>query len=731
MSEADNPTTPRKRSSHRPAGFGPLPSRDKKTLAREPESPSDEADAPQPSIDLGSDVGSANLDNREARSDASLPPSLPEIRAGESEDVTAAVAETALPAADTAATVAWVSRLTAEFEATAVADNLEEQMQHLQDQNRRLQAQNRELLEQKAILEVTLEETQTALQLQMTRSQNQETLLVQQAQALAESQTQTSGLYRDLELAQQTAQRQQIMIETLTEQLESSQERVAQLEQEVATAQAHVHEKVHALMQAEIACRDLKTRLSRQQRYALQFKTALERCLDIPALRRSMVSAAGGMAEASPTADDPGNLDLSKRPGTDRPGTDQEKAPVSIAPSPFSNPNMTPADLVEVSSHLQSLLDEAAASSALEAAASLPIASRDVQDDPATDPERLSAPVLDGEAPLISEVSTMEITPLDRQPVDRLSVSALGSDRSFELSDDHWSAGEAIEQGPTVTTPDTPVESTAAVQAEVEPEAMIAEAIPEGRDEAAESRRSEASPTEQAVVAAPPFSPVRFPADRIQADLWQRFNQWAAASGVEEPSATEAQQPEGPPPLPTTADADLTAEAIVPPPLSTAQRGIQPLRPSPQVPRFFSQWSEATGRAAAADRRPSPLTGDDAAEVQVATPVTSFTVAHRRPGATPPAAAPIAQTQPATEPVTPANPPAATRKRIELPRPQAEEETAALAAAGPAVTPARTRENEFQAMANWPSPLVYPLRPSKKRKSLAAIDLPNFARPHS
>lgn len=607
-------------------------------------------------------------------------------------------------------------------------------MQHLQDQNRRLQAQNRELLEQKAILEVTLEETQTALQLQMTRSQNQETLLVQQAQALAESQTQTSGLYRDLELAQQTAQRQQIMIETLTEQLESSQERVAQLEQEVATAQAHVHEKVHALMQAEIACRDLKTRLSRQQRYALQFKTALERCLDMPALRRSMVSAAGGMAEASPTADDPGNLDLSERPGTERPGTDQEKAPVSIAPSPFSNPDMTPADLVEVSSHLQSLLDEAAASSALEAAASLPIASRDVQDDPATAPERLSAPVLDGEAALISEASTMEITPPDRQPVDRPSVSALGSDRSFELSDDHWSAGEAIDQGPTVTTPDTPVESTAAVQAavqaEVEPEAMIAEAIPEGRDEAAESMRSEASPTEQAVVAAPPFSPVRFPADRIQADLWQRFNQWAAASGVEEPSAIEAQQPEGPPPLPTTADADLTAEAIVPPQLSTAQRGIQPLRPSPQVPRFVSQWSEATGRAAA-DRRPSPLTGADTAEGQVATPVTSFTVARRRPRATPPAAAPIAQTQPATEPVTPANPPAATRKRIELPRPQAEEETAALAAAGPAVTPAGTREDEFQAMANWPSPLVYPLRPSKKRKSLAAIDLPNFARPHS
>jgi hypothetical protein len=29
---------------------------------------------------------------------------------------------------------------------------------------------------------------------------------------------------------------------------------------------------------------------------------------------------------------------------------------------------------------------------------------------------------------------------------------------------------------------------------------------------------------------------------------------------------------------------------------------------------------------------------------------------------------------------------------------------------------------------NWPSPTLYPLRPPKKRKSLAAIDLPNFPR---
>lgn len=721
MSEADNPTTPRKRSSHRPAGFGPLSSRNTPPLARE-ESPADEADVPQ---SLDEAVLEARL---ETPSVASLPTRLPEVKAGETGAETAVVEETTLPPADASATVAWVSRLTAEFEAATASDDLEGQMQYLQEQNRRLQAQNRELLEQKAILEVTLEETQAALQLQMTRSQNQEALLVQQAQALAESQAQTSSLYRDLELAQQTAQRQQIMIETLTEQLESSQERVAQLEQEVATAQAHVNEKVHALMQAEAACRDLRTRLNRQQRYALQFKTALERCLDMPALRRSMVTATGKETVANSTANHPANQagapDLSQRPEAA-----PEKAAAAPSPAAASNPAMTPADLVEVSSHLQSLLDEAAASASLEAAASLSIPRRDFQADLDDAPGGGFGLALPGETTLTSEAGLLAIPPRARESVDSLPAPEPVSDQPLALADDpnDGAAGEAIAQASTVILPDSQVASTPAAQAdrqpEAEPEAIIAEAIPEDGDEAAASLRSEVSPPEQEGMAAPSLSPVRFPADRLQADLWQRFNQWAAASGVEEPPASDA------PPVdehvPTPAAVDEAAATIVPPQL--AQRGIQPLRPSPQVPRFVSQWSEATGRTTA--ERPAASTEADGAKVQVSTAATPFTGARRRPAGIPGPEVPIAQTRPVSEPAT--SPPATTRKRIELPRPQAEAETAAQAATGPAIPPAETREDEFPALSNWPSPLVYPLRPSKKRKSLAAIDLPNFARPHS
>jgi hypothetical protein len=99
---------------------------------------------------------------------------------------------------------------------------------------------------------------------------------------LVAAQAEITQLSNDLEFAQQTTQRQQILIETLTGQLESSQERVAQMERECALTQQRYSEQSHQLVQAESASRDLRTRLQRQQRYTLQFKAALEKCLEVP-----------------------------------------------------------------------------------------------------------------------------------------------------------------------------------------------------------------------------------------------------------------------------------------------------------------------------------------------------------------------------------------------------------------------------------------------------------------
>jgi hypothetical protein len=145
-----------------------------------------------------------------------------------------------------------------------------------------LRQRNRDLLNRVNHLEKALGDCQEALQLQRQRSQAQETLLTSTTQELNGTQEQVTRMFRELESSHQAAQRQQILIETVTEQLENSQERIAQLERECAFTQQRYNEQSHALLQSENTIRELRTRLQRQQRQTLQFKSALEKCLEMP-----------------------------------------------------------------------------------------------------------------------------------------------------------------------------------------------------------------------------------------------------------------------------------------------------------------------------------------------------------------------------------------------------------------------------------------------------------------
>ncbi|MEW5856664.1 MAG: hypothetical protein AB1861_04710 [Cyanobacteriota bacterium] len=145
-----------------------------------------------------------------------------------------------------------------------------------------LRQRNRDLLNRVNHLEKALGDCQEALQLQRQRSQAQETILTSTTQELNGTQEQVTRMFRELESSHQAAQRQQILIETVTEQLENSQERIAQLERECAFTQQRYNEQSHALLQSENTIRELRTRLQRQQRQTLQFKSALEKCLEMP-----------------------------------------------------------------------------------------------------------------------------------------------------------------------------------------------------------------------------------------------------------------------------------------------------------------------------------------------------------------------------------------------------------------------------------------------------------------
>lgn len=170
---------------------------------------------------------------------------------------------------------------------------------------------NGELLHRVAQLEEALDRSQSDLQAEIARAHEGATASPAGSDELTVTQAQVTQLLNQLEFASQAKQRQQILIETLQGQLENSQERVAQLERECALVQGRHNEQAHLLMQSDNMCRDLQIRLQRQQRYTLQFKAALEKCLEVPPPRYEDPSEGGQDAvsfasSATPDAwDDP------------------------------------------------------------------------------------------------------------------------------------------------------------------------------------------------------------------------------------------------------------------------------------------------------------------------------------------------------------------------------------------------------------------------------------------
>ncbi len=145
-----------------------------------------------------------------------------------------------------------------------------------------LRCSNSNLLNRVLQLEQTLTDCQDNLDLYKQRTSVAESMLTQQTQELVADQEQVRYLLQELETAHQTSQRQQILIETLTAEVESSQERAAQMERDCARTQASYNEQSHRLMQTENTCRELRNRLNRQQRHTMQLKVALEKCLEVP-----------------------------------------------------------------------------------------------------------------------------------------------------------------------------------------------------------------------------------------------------------------------------------------------------------------------------------------------------------------------------------------------------------------------------------------------------------------
>ncbi len=171
----------------------------------------------------------------------------------------------------------WVAEPDSEKQAL-----IDTEFQKILDLNQELRADNDDLYHQVEELKQILADTEEALQLQNKRSSISESMLSQQTQELSAAQEQIKNLFTELDSTVQKAQRHENLTESYKAHLELSQQRLAQLERECAIIQANYDEQSNRLLQSENVCRELRTRLMRQQRQTLQFKAALEKCLDAP-----------------------------------------------------------------------------------------------------------------------------------------------------------------------------------------------------------------------------------------------------------------------------------------------------------------------------------------------------------------------------------------------------------------------------------------------------------------
>jgi len=156
------------------------------------------------------------------------------------------------------------------------------EFQQLLALNQELCSANSELYTQVGQLKDELAGAEKILQWQKTRSSVTESMLTDQTKELTAAQEQIQYLSNQLEAALQTIEQQEIFVETYKSQLQISQQRIAQLERECSSLQTNYSEQSQQMVQSENTCRELRSRLMRQQRQTLQFKVALEKCLDTP-----------------------------------------------------------------------------------------------------------------------------------------------------------------------------------------------------------------------------------------------------------------------------------------------------------------------------------------------------------------------------------------------------------------------------------------------------------------
>jgi len=526
------------------------------------------------------------------------------------------------------------------------------------------------LMDRVSQLEEDLERSQTALQDEVGRTQQGN----DSDQDWATVQEQVTNLFNQLEFAHQTNQRQQILIETLTGQLENSQERVAELEREAALIQQRYNEQTQLLAKSEHTSRDLQSRLQRQQRYTLQFKAALEKSLEVPTPQYEMgLNLEPAVAE---TALPPEVLFLPKAKRI-QPWSAQSQAskaqPLSKLPwMKFQNQLISfgsPSDSFDIPSDLATQSTSAAESSS------------SLAEQAATHPNLPSFGL-----PLL------QFTP--DQPSERYSDERRSDERHSESSES--ANGLPLDPNSVASDPALKQQLDEVVKplADLLAEALLGETQAQVQSQA----KSE-----------------------IPRQPMQRASDWLMPTIDPQAEPESANQPDRAPSLsPSFAAADKTN-----PDETTADQ----LLASVMADAEDALWQDLARLidVSAEDVVKASLSGDLAAfETLDFTALQSPNEPQTAPQATPPSSKPSQQVQAAATSSIPTVAPNAVTVAPLLRRLNQSQAVTHLEEAEAEQPELDGSESSSLTTSSWPSPVVYPLRPVKKRHSLAMVDLPSF-----
>lgn len=145
----------------------------------------------------------------------------------------------------------------------------------------KLYERNRHLIQRSVEFQQAAEQLRSELETQTLRADNAEALATQQAEKLDAVRDQNLSLGQDLESCYATINDQQQQLSTLQEQYHNSQTRNQQLEAEQAELQQQCSDREQQLNQAQLEIQELNQRLEQQRRHTWQFKSALNKSLEL------------------------------------------------------------------------------------------------------------------------------------------------------------------------------------------------------------------------------------------------------------------------------------------------------------------------------------------------------------------------------------------------------------------------------------------------------------------